>query len=476
MTLLGEVDVGVEQGGRRPAHRGAGEVASSRRAGRRSCRGPRGRRRACGAVVLRSVGRRGALRGAGHGPRGRTPGHCVSVESEPETAEVNTRAPPCTAGAVVAGTRPADRRTLSAWTRPSRRRSAAVAGLVLGAVAVRRRPRGRERARRRGPTAQPAADLPHGRRRGARGAALDRPSSSTPPTRVVNSSPGGRTPSGWSAARQSSTPSCSHLARRGAPRRRHPRGRARPRPRPARPRRASSCASRVAPLGADHVLLLVEDRTEAAPGRGDPPRLRRQRQPRAEDPGRRHLAARRGRRSTPRDDPEAVRRFAGRMQRRVRRGSPASCRRSSSCPGCRSPTRSTTPSPSTSTSCVREAVDRAGSLAEAKRHRAGDRAATHGCERLRRRASCSSTAVRNLVDNAVAYSDAGTRVGVGVRRAGGAGRGRGHRPGHRHPRRRPGAHLRALLPGRPGPLAAPPAAPASGSRSSSTSPPTTAAR
>ena len=80
----------------------------------------------------------------------------------------------------------------------------------------------------------------------------------------------------------------------GAPRRHDPRGRARPDPQPEHHGvRRDAGAGR-----ADRGLARADPRRGPHPrpaGRGDPPRLRRQRQPRAEDPGRRHLAARRGR-------------------------------------------------------------------------------------------------------------------------------------------------------------------------------------
>ena len=58
---------------------------------------------------------------------------------------------------------------------------------------------------------------------------------------------------------------------------------------------ARTVVARVAPLGSRLVLALVEDRTRETSGRVRAPRLRRQRQPRAQDPGRCDPAARRGR-------------------------------------------------------------------------------------------------------------------------------------------------------------------------------------
>ena len=72
-------------------------------------------------------------------------------------------------------------------------------------------------------------------------------------------------------------------------------------------------SARVAPLGSQFVLVLVEDRTRERRLEADPAGLHRQRQPRAEDPGRRaDPARRRGVRGA--DDPEAVQRFSDRMR------------------------------------------------------------------------------------------------------------------------------------------------------------------
>ncbi len=62
------------------------------------------------------------------------------------------------------------------------------------------------------------------------------------------------------------------------------------------------------------------------------------------------------------------------------------------------------------------------------------------------------SAVSNLVDNAIKYSERGSLVQVRVSADNDVGGDRGHRPGRGHPGARPGAHLRALLPGRPGPV------------------------
>ena len=100
----------------------------------------------------------------------------------------------------------------------------------------------------------------------------------------------------------------------GSPRRRDPRGRAGAAEGPGRRRRPRRRRPASRRSGSEHVLLLVEDRTEARRRRGDPARLRRQRQPRAEDPGRRRWPCWPRPSLDAHDDPEAVRRFAQRMQ------------------------------------------------------------------------------------------------------------------------------------------------------------------
>ena len=62
-----------------------------------------------------------------------------------------------------------------------------------------------------------------------------------------------------------------------------------------------------------------------------------------------------------------------------------------------------------------------------------------------------TSALSNLLDNAVKYSDPGGSVEVEAARRGRPGRDLRRRPRHRHPRPRHRAGLRALLPGRPGP-------------------------
>ena len=181
---------------------------------------------------------------------------------------------------------------------------------------------------------------------------------------------------------------------------------------PATPTATSS--ARVAPLPDGLVVVLADDLTSAAPGRGHPTRLRRQRQPRAEDPDRGDLAARRGgrgRRRRPRGGP-SLRRPGWASSRP---GSPTWWLRSSTCPGCRPTTRSAEPRVVDIDDVLLDAVDRCrvdaerrGVTPHPRRRRAGRRCwATH--RQL-------STAVGNLVENAVVYSDPGARVVVAARR------------------------------------------------------------
>ena len=61
------------------------------------------------------------------------------------------------------------------------------------------------------------------------------------------------------------------------------------------------------------------------------------------------------------------------------------------------------------------------------------------------------SAVHNLLDNATKYSEPGRTIEVALAAGRHQRRDRRPRPRHGHPRPRPRAHLRALLPGRPGP-------------------------
>jgi two-component system sensor histidine kinase SenX3 len=173
--------------------------------------------------------------------------------------------------------------------------------------------------------------------------------------------------------------------------------------------------ARVAPLGADHVLVLVEDRTEAR---------------RVEEVRRDFVANVSHELKTPigalhllaetvhdaADDPDAVRHFAERMERE-------SLRLTSLVQEIIDLSRLQVadalhpPEPVNLDDVVAEAVDRCRLVAQAKQIDVvigGDTGAVvYGDHKL------MVTAVRNLVDNAIAYSPEQTRVGVGVRRESG---------------------------------------------------------
>ena len=167
---------------------------------------------------------------------------------------------------------------------------------------------------------------------------------------------------------------------------------------------------RVAPLGTLHVVALGTDRTEAR---------------RLEEVRRDFVVNVSHELKTPvgalgllaeatadaADDPPAVRRFAGRMQKEASRLAELVhdvvelSRLQDGVP----PTR---PAEVDVDAVVAEAVDRCRSTAESRgiAVEVGDPSAA----RVTGDAELLTTAVRNLVDNALRYSDAGTRVGVGV--------------------------------------------------------------
>jgi two-component system sensor histidine kinase SenX3 len=166
---------------------------------------------------------------------------------------------------------------------------------------------------------------------------------------------------------------------------------------------------RVAPLGASHVLLLAEDRTEA----------------RRLDAVRRDFAVNASHElKTPvgavslladaiqaaAEDPEAVRRFAGRMQ-------VESARLSALVQDILQLSRVQAPGavgplvPVDVSQVIADAIDRVRTPAAARRiaiETGGDPAVVLGDHDL------LVTVVRNLLDNAVAYSDPGTRIAVGT--------------------------------------------------------------
>lgn len=169
--------------------------------------------------------------------------------------------------------------------------------------------------------------------------------------------------------------------------------------------------ARVAPLGALHVILLIEDRTEAK---------------RLESARRDFVVNISHELKTPvgaisllaetvedaADDPDAVRRFSSRMQSEAERLSQLvkeviDLSRLQVSQGIDQPSFVAIDD------VVNEAIDRSRTTASARdiglhRGPAVD-AGVYGDREL------LVTAVRNLVDNAIRYSDAGTRVGIGVK-------------------------------------------------------------
>jgi two-component system sensor histidine kinase SenX3 len=170
-------------------------------------------------------------------------------------------------------------------------------------------------------------------------------------------------------------------------------------------------AARVAPLGADHVLLLVEDRSKAA---------------RVEEIRRDFLANVSHELKTPvggisllaeavldaHDDPEAVARFArrisvesDRLTRLVKEIVELS--RLQGADVVKDPTLIDVGA------CARDAADRSRLIADEHRIELVT-AIDEGCE-VWGDADLVTTAISNLIGNAIAYSDSGTRVGVMVR-------------------------------------------------------------
>ena len=219
--------------------------------------------------------------------------------------------------------------------------------------------------------------------------------------------------------------------------------------------RTTSFAVRVAPLGAavgggGLVLVLAEDQTESR---------------RVDEVKRDFVANTSHELKTPvgalallaetiedaADDAEAVRRFAGKMRQEAQRLTNL-VQDLITLSRIQAVEPVPDPRPVNLDAVVAEALDRCRMKANARGitlHSTGTRGlSVLGDEDL------LVTALRNLLENAVAYSPERTRVRhlpqAGRRRQRRAERGR---PGHRHPRARPGADLRALLPGRPGPLA-----------------------
>ena len=171
--------------------------------------------------------------------------------------------------------------------------------------------------------------------------------------------------------------------------------------------------ARVAPLGADHVLVLVDDRTEAR---------------RVEEVRRDFVANVSHELKTPigalqllaeavsgaAEDPDAVRHFAERMEREAQRLATL-VQEIIDLSRLQVADALHPPEPVLVDDVVAEAVDRCRLASQRKRIDVvigGDPGAVvYGDHNL------LVTAVRNLVDNAIAYSPDATRIGVGVRRA-----------------------------------------------------------
>ena len=286
------MDVGVEQGRRGAAHRRRREVGHlDQRLGdavELLVEGLAHHGMSSGVSVRRAAS---GVGGDAHGT--------VARRDEPRQPRGELLAQPRTAAPRSGPERHPVRRTLTSWTPRSRRCSAGRLGLVIGAVAVAAT-RWSERSADDDP-AEAAPPLPRAWATCSsvlRSIAVVVDASDA----VVNTSASavsyGLVRHGELVHHRAAPPRPA-----GAPRRHDPRGRARADPRPEHDRDASSCG-----CGSRRIARLARADPRRGPhprppGRGDPPRLRRQRQPRAEDPGRRHLAARRGRRSTPRTTP-----------------------------------------------------------------------------------------------------------------------------------------------------------------------------
>ena len=240
---------------------------------------------------------------------------------------------------------------------------------------------------------------------------------------------------------------------RGPPRRTDPRGRARAAPRAARRAVASTSHARVAPLGA---ALRACCSSRTAPRRAASRRCAATSSPTSATSSRRRSARSRcwpRRCSTPPTTRRRCTRFAGRMQHEATRlarlvqelidlsrlqGADPLPEPDAGRPSTRSSAR-----PSTGPG----SRPRPSGIAH---RRVGD-AGAPGAAATR---SSWSTAVRNLLDNAVAYSPSGTRVAVArPPRATTSSRSRSPTRASASPRRA-GPDLRALLPGRPGPVRA----------------------
>lgn len=173
--------------------------------------------------------------------------------------------------------------------------------------------------------------------------------------------------------------------------------------------------ARVAPLGADHILVLVDDRTEARRVEEIRRDFTANVSHELKTPiGALHLLAEAVQDAA--DEPEAVRHFAARMLQESQRLSML-VQEIIDLSRLQVADALHPPEPVGVDEMVADAVDRCRLAAQAKRIDVvigGDSGSVvYGDHNL------LVTAVRNLVDNAVAYSADGTRVGVGLRREAG---------------------------------------------------------
>jgi two-component system sensor histidine kinase SenX3 len=173
--------------------------------------------------------------------------------------------------------------------------------------------------------------------------------------------------------------------------------------------------ARVAPLGVDHILVLVDDRTEARRVEAVRRDFTANVSHELKTPiGALHLLAEAVQDAA--DEPEAVRHFAARMEQESQRLSTL-VQEIIDLSRLQVADALHQPEPVGVDEMVADAVDRCRLAAQAKGIDViigGDTGATvYGNHNL------LVTAVRNLVDNAISYSGDGTRVGVGVRREAG---------------------------------------------------------